>query len=165
MLRFAGKHGFTQAAGWEPHTIDVLNNATVFGSRWPLGNHGNGDTLWTLVNRVDRDVTGPQLSVASGGGSEGHAGTAPLRFYDCYHGEELFPDVGTHGLHGSEGSEGSYGNVGNVGSGAKGSDVVGSGAKGSDVVGSGAKGSGAKGSGAKGSGAKGSGARQQLLVT
>ncbi len=50
----------------------------VFASRWPLG----GETLWTIVNRNEYDVDGPQLSVPF---------ENDTRFFDLYHGVEIKP--------------------------------------------------------------------------
>ena len=51
----------------------------VFASRWPLGDQ----TVWTIVNRNEYDVSGPQISVPAMGGE---------RYFDLYHGTELKPD-------------------------------------------------------------------------
>ena len=79
ILRFFGRLGFTQSLEWEPHTTEVIQGETVFGSRWPLGE----ETLWTLVNRGSRNVTGPQLNVSTNGNG--------LQYFDCYHGKRLHP--------------------------------------------------------------------------
>ena len=52
-----GRLGFTASAGWESHTPAVLQSDAVFASRWPLGQ----ETLWTIVNRAARNVSGAQL--------------------------------------------------------------------------------------------------------
>ncbi len=52
----------------------------VFASRWPLGDK----TVWTIVNRNEFDVDGPQMSVP--GQDDG------VHFYDLYHGQELTPE-------------------------------------------------------------------------
>ena len=51
----------------------------MFASRFPLS---NGESLWTVVNRVGANTTGPQLHVPL---------NASLHYYDCYHGVELLP--------------------------------------------------------------------------
>ena len=52
----------------------------MFASKFP----GQGQTLWTMVNRNEYDVEGRQIEVPY------HAG---VRFYDVWHGEELKPEV------------------------------------------------------------------------
>jgi formylglycine-generating enzyme required for sulfatase activity len=59
---------------WEPHTPTLRYG--VFASKFP----GQGQTLWTLVNRNEYDLAGRQLEVPYHGGE---------RFYDLWHGEEL----------------------------------------------------------------------------
>ncbi len=51
----------------------------VFASVFP----GAGRTLWTLVNRNEFDISGPQIRVPSAGGR---------RYYDLWHGVEIQPD-------------------------------------------------------------------------
>jgi formylglycine-generating enzyme required for sulfatase activity len=81
MLRFFGQLGFLQSGAWVPHTPAVLQQRNgVFGSEWPLEN----ETLWTLVNRNDTSVAGPQLRVANDSRT----------FYDCYRGTILSPKGG-----------------------------------------------------------------------
>jgi iron(II)-dependent oxidoreductase len=63
----------------------MLQNDVVFGSRWPVGE----ETLWTIVNLADRNVTGPQLRLGA------VAGSGTMRYYDCYHGVELTPKPST----------------------------------------------------------------------
>jgi len=48
----------------------------VYASRWPLGQA----TLWTIVNRNEYDVDGPQIEITP---QEG------MRYFDLYHGVEL----------------------------------------------------------------------------
>eukprot|EP01044_Picomonas_judraskeda_P004379 COSAG03_NODE_384_length_8325_cov_50.332726_10_plen_284_part_00 len=81
ILRFFGRLGFTQSPGWEPHAPEVLQSHAVFGSRWPLGE----ETLWTLVNRGSRNVSGAQLRLQQ------LQSQVALHYYDCYHGTPLHP--------------------------------------------------------------------------
>lgn len=69
---------FLASADWEPYYPMVQPG--VFASRWPL----NGDTVWTIVNRNQYDLAGPQLDVPH------QAGT---RYFDLYHGTELQPEI------------------------------------------------------------------------
>jgi formylglycine-generating enzyme required for sulfatase activity len=64
--------------GWEPHTPTLRHG--VFASKFP----GQGQTLWTVVNRNEYDVAGRQISVAYQSGTH---------FYDVWHGVELQPEV------------------------------------------------------------------------
>ena len=59
---------------WEPHTPTLQWG--VFASKWP----GDGETLWTLVNRLPTPVTGNQLQVDI---------NSTWKLFDCYHGTEL----------------------------------------------------------------------------
>jgi formylglycine-generating enzyme required for sulfatase activity len=59
---------------WEPHTPTLQQG--VFASKWP----GEGETLWTLVNRMTSSLTGGQLKVDV---------DSSWRIFDCYHGSEL----------------------------------------------------------------------------
>jgi gamma-glutamyl hercynylcysteine S-oxide synthase len=68
---------FLISAAWEPFYPTHLYG--VFASRWPLGEQ----TVWTIVNRNEYDVTGRQMSVPY---EEG------MRYFDLYHGEELTPE-------------------------------------------------------------------------
>jgi formylglycine-generating enzyme required for sulfatase activity len=63
---------------WEPHA-EVLQPG-VFASRFP----GASGTLWTLVNRNEYDVSGPQIEISSQSG---------MHYYDLWHGTELTPTV------------------------------------------------------------------------
>lgn len=69
---------FFASQGWEP--LSPMLRYGVFASRWPLGNQ----TLWTIVNRNEYDVSGRQMTVPY---------TPGLRFFDLYHGVELKPDI------------------------------------------------------------------------
>jgi len=66
---------------WEPHS-PVLQ-AGVFASRFPTF----GRTLWTMVNRNEYEVSGPQLSVPHRLGTH---------YYDLWHGVELAPTLADH---------------------------------------------------------------------
>jgi len=59
---------------WQPHAATV--QAGVFASRFP--NHSR--TLWTIVNRNEYDVAGPELRVPFPAG---------VHFYDLWHGVVL----------------------------------------------------------------------------
>ena len=61
---------------WEPHAATMQDG--VFASRFP----DHSTTLWTMVNRNEYDVAGPELRVPF------HAG---IHFYDLWHGTELKP--------------------------------------------------------------------------
>lgn len=64
--------------GWEPHTPTVQYG--IFASKFP----GAADTLWTVINRNEYDVTGRQLQVPY---------RPDLRFFDLWHGVEIKPQV------------------------------------------------------------------------
>ena len=90
LLHYFGARGFLHAEGWEPHS--PVATAGVFASRFPLQESGGGsscaaggETLWALVERSGRNVSGaPVLSL-----------DAPLyagcRFFDVTAGVELAP--------------------------------------------------------------------------
>ena len=65
---------FLVSPDWEP--FYPTQSFGVFASRWPL----KDETLFTLVNRNEYNISGRRLSVPSREGS---------RFYDLYHGVEL----------------------------------------------------------------------------
>ena len=65
---------FLISPDWEP--FYSTKTFGVFASRWPL----NDQTVWTLVNRNEYNVSGPQLSVPIQEGAH---------YYDLYHGVEL----------------------------------------------------------------------------
>src|SRR5262249_46283869 len=50
----------------------------IFASHWPLGQQ----TVWTIVNRNEYDVDGPQIELPADAG---------VHYYDLYHGVELTP--------------------------------------------------------------------------
>ena len=62
---------------WEP--FFPMLHFGVFASRWPL----SGDTVWTIVNRNDYDIIGPQIEVPFQAG---------VHYYDLYHGVEVTPE-------------------------------------------------------------------------
>jgi formylglycine-generating enzyme required for sulfatase activity len=68
---------FLVSKAWEP--FYPIHSYGEFASRWPLGNQ----TVWTIVNRNEYDVSGPQFSVPSKDGE---------RYFDLYHGVELKPE-------------------------------------------------------------------------
>jgi iron(II)-dependent oxidoreductase len=59
---------------WEP--LYPMLRYGVFASRWPL----NGRTVWTIVNRNEYDVDGPQMEIPVAAG---------MRYFDLYGGTEL----------------------------------------------------------------------------
>jgi formylglycine-generating enzyme required for sulfatase activity len=65
---------FLVSQDWEPLYPMLMNG--VFASRWPLAEQ----TLWTIVNRNEYDVDGPQMTVPYQQG---------MRYFDVYHGVEL----------------------------------------------------------------------------
>ena len=65
---------FLVTPDWEP--FYPTRTFGVFASRWPL----KDQTVWTLVNRTEYNVRGPQLSVPFQDGAH---------YYDLYHGVEL----------------------------------------------------------------------------
>ena len=67
---------FLVSTGWEP-LVPMLRYG-IYASQWPAGNQ----TVWTIVNRNDYDVEGPQLELAV---------TPGVRYFDLYHGVELTP--------------------------------------------------------------------------
>jgi gamma-glutamyl hercynylcysteine S-oxide synthase len=67
---------FLVSAGWEPFA--PMLRFGVFASRWPLGDQ----TVWTIVNRNEYEVTGPQIELPFVDG---------MRYFDLYHGAELQP--------------------------------------------------------------------------
>ena len=68
---------FLVGRDWEPLYPTTFYG--VFASRWPLGDQ----TVWTLVNRNEYDVTGREISVDAKTG---------FRYFDLYHGVELQPE-------------------------------------------------------------------------
>ena len=62
---------FLVSADWEP--FSPMLHYGVFASRWPL----NGQTVFTIVNRNEYDVSGPQMALEAQDG---------MRYFDLYHG-------------------------------------------------------------------------------
>jgi iron(II)-dependent oxidoreductase len=67
---------FLVSQDWEP--LYPMHRYGVFASRWPLGD----ETVWTIVNRNEFDVSGRQMTVPYKEGT---------RYFDLYHGVELKP--------------------------------------------------------------------------
>src|SRR5262249_22522036 len=66
------------SSDWEPHAPTLRYGS--FASKFP----GRGQTLWTIVNRNEYDLTGRQIEVAYQPG---------MHYYDLWHSEELKPEV------------------------------------------------------------------------
>ena len=66
---------FLVSQDWEPFA--PMLRYGVYASRWPL----DGRSVWTIVNRNDYALDGPQMIVEEG-----------LRYFDLYHGTELTPE-------------------------------------------------------------------------
>ncbi len=69
------------SSGWEPHYHTL--QAGVFASKFP----GERQTVWTLVNRTEYDIPGPQLRLPHETGR---------RYFDLWHGVELTPVITTN---------------------------------------------------------------------
>jgi formylglycine-generating enzyme required for sulfatase activity len=69
---------FLVSKGWEPLYPTELYG--IFASRWPAGDQ----TVWTIVNRNEYDVSGRQILVPAKNG---------MRYFDLYHGVELKPNI------------------------------------------------------------------------
>jgi len=69
---------FFASQEWEP--FSPMLRYGVFASRWPL----EEQTLWTIVNRNEFNVSGRQMSVPYKQGA---------RYFDLYHGVELQPQI------------------------------------------------------------------------
>jgi formylglycine-generating enzyme required for sulfatase activity len=67
---------FLVSERWEPFA--PMLRFGVFASRWPLGDQ----TVWTIVNRNEYDVDGPQMELPFVDG---------MHYFDLYHGVELHP--------------------------------------------------------------------------
>lgn len=67
---------FLVSKDWEP--FFPMLHFGVFASRWPL----DAGTVWTIVNRNEYDISGPQIELPA---QEG------MRYFDLYHGVELTP--------------------------------------------------------------------------
>jgi formylglycine-generating enzyme required for sulfatase activity len=70
--------GLLVSPGWEPHAPTLAYG--VFASKFP----GEGQILWTVVNRNEYDLAGRQMVVPYEAGR---------RYYDLWHGAELTPEV------------------------------------------------------------------------
>jgi formylglycine-generating enzyme required for sulfatase activity len=68
---------FLISKDWEPFA--PMLHFGVFSSRWPMGDQ----TVWTIVNRNEYNVSGPQMEVPAIDG---------MRYFDLYHGVELKPE-------------------------------------------------------------------------
>ncbi len=73
---------FLISSEWEP--LSPMLAYGVYSSRWPLGQQ----TIWTIVNRNEYDVQGPQIELPW---QEG------MRYFDLYHGLELKPEKNQSG--------------------------------------------------------------------
>src|SRR5208283_2226144 len=73
---------FLISSDWEP--LAPMLRYGVFASRWPLGQQ----TIWTIVNRNEYNVDGPQIELAPQDG---------IRYFDLYHGLELKPEKNQSG--------------------------------------------------------------------
>ncbi len=73
---------FLVSKDWEP--LAPMRRYGVFTSKWPSGDQ----TLWTIVNRNDYDLSGPQIDLPV---EEG------MRYFDLYHGTELRPESDPNG--------------------------------------------------------------------
>jgi iron(II)-dependent oxidoreductase len=67
---------FLASREWEP--FFPMSHSGVYSSRWPLG----GETVWTIVNRNEYNIRGPQMELPWADG---------MRYFDLYHGGELRP--------------------------------------------------------------------------
>ena len=68
---------FLVSKAWEP--FSPMLHFGVFASRWPRGE----EAIWTIVNRNEYDITGPQMEVSA---QEG------MHYFDLYHGLEIAPE-------------------------------------------------------------------------
>jgi formylglycine-generating enzyme required for sulfatase activity len=73
---------FLISPDWEPLAPTLRYG--VFASRWPLGS----ETVWTIVNRNEYDITGRQIEVPAEDGK---------RYFDLYHGVEILSKRGPDG--------------------------------------------------------------------
>jgi iron(II)-dependent oxidoreductase len=69
-----GVAAYLTSAEWEP--FFPMRRHGVFASRWP----GADSTVWTIVNRNEYEVAGPQMEMAHADGA---------RYFDLYHGVEI----------------------------------------------------------------------------
>ena len=63
---------------WTPFA--PMTHYGAFSSEWP----GKAETLWTIVNRNEFDLSGREMAVAYESG---------MRYYDLWHGVELQPEI------------------------------------------------------------------------
>ncbi|HVW86901.1 MAG TPA: SUMF1/EgtB/PvdO family nonheme iron enzyme, partial [Bryobacteraceae bacterium] len=68
---------------WEP--FSPMRRYGVFASQWPRA----GSTVWTIVNRNEYDVHGPEMAIPHTDGA---------RYFDLYHGVELTPERENGGM-------------------------------------------------------------------
>ena len=68
---------FLISQDWEPFFPTLRFG--LFSSRWPVGD----DTVWTIVNRNEYNLSGPEIELPA---QEG------MHYYDLYHGVELTPE-------------------------------------------------------------------------
>jgi gamma-glutamyl hercynylcysteine S-oxide synthase len=73
---------FLISTKWEPLTPMLPYG--IFASRWPL----HDQTVWTIVNRNEYDVEGPEIELQAAEG---------MRYFDLYHGIELQPERNLEG--------------------------------------------------------------------
>jgi gamma-glutamyl hercynylcysteine S-oxide synthase len=69
---------FLVSQEWEP--FYPMRRYGVYASRWPV----RDQTVWTIVNRNEYDVSGLQMTVPGG---------KDMRYFDLYHGVELKPVI------------------------------------------------------------------------
>ena len=73
---------FLISKDWEP--LSPMLRYGVYASRWPSGQQ----TVWTIVNRNEYAVAGPQVELPAESG---------MRYFDLYHGTELKPEPSQSG--------------------------------------------------------------------
>ena len=73
---------FLISKDWEP--LSPMLRYGVYASRWP----SDPQTVWTIVNRNEYAVAGPQVELPIENG---------MRYFDLYHGTELKPEAGQDG--------------------------------------------------------------------
>lgn len=73
---------FLVSPDWEP--LAPMMHYGVYASRWPLGQQ----EVWTIVNRNDYNVSGPQVELPAVKG---------MRYFDLYNGAELTPATNPEG--------------------------------------------------------------------
>lgn len=71
-----------ESPGWQPFAPMLQYGA--FASEWPRPGNGHGSTLWTVVNRNEFSLSGPEMRMAYQPG---------LRYFDLWHGVELKPEI------------------------------------------------------------------------